>query len=264
MRQGRAGQCKVFALFVPCFILLMRTILNAPSVEKCIQDNCLACQQALEQMRSAGGGAGDGKAVQRGIGGTSTGNDVDNDECSVYLAPSSVADSNKRPAGFGVYTTKPLMRGDHIFPRGTGPTVAITDLISNNNGTTPSWAQPIFMPHCSNFDIEGAAAECLKTNGNVGSVTNFHPMLINTKPRDTDVYIDNMLDRKTDPGIWAFSYHRGENWYATRDVAAGEEIYNNYWERWFFDNQLEKEGGKNIPHRRDYFEAAEAILSFVN
>ena len=264
MRQGRVGQCKVFALFVPCFVLLIRTILNAPSVEKCAQDDCLACQQALEQMRSANGGAGDGKAVQRGNGGTSTGNDIDNNECSVYLAPSSVADSNKRPAGFGVYTTKPLMRGDHIFPRGTGPTVAITDLISNNNGTTPSWAQPIFMPHCSNFDIEGAAAECLKSNGNVGSVTNFHPMLINTKPRDTDIYIDDMLDRKTDPGIGAFSYHRGENWYATRDVAAGEEIYNDYWERWFFDNQLEKEGGKNIPHRRDYFEAADSILSFVN
>ena len=206
------------------------------------------------------------KQEDGGTTGTAKSDDVidDNNECSVYLAPSSVADSNKRPAGFGVFTTKPINRGDHIFPRGTGPTVAITDLISNNNGETPAWAQSIFMPPCSNFDIEGAADECLKSNGNVGSLTNFHPMLINTKPRDTDSYADNMLDWTTDPGIGAFSYHRGENWHATRDVAAGEEIYNDYSERWFFDNQLENEGGENIPRRSDYFEAADAILSFLD
>ena len=204
------------------------------------------------------------RTVQQGGGAASPNNDMDDNECSVYLAPSSVADSNQRPAGFGVYTTKPLPRGAPIFQRGTGPTVAITDLTMNNNGTRPSWAQLIFMPHCSNFDTEGDAYQCMKSNNNVGSLTNFHPMLINAKPADTDVYRDDILDRRKDPGIGAFSYHQGEHWYATRDVAAGEEIYNDYSERWFFDGQLKDEGGRTIPHRKNYFDAAQAIISFVD
>lgn len=201
--------------------------------------------------------------AQQGGGAASPNNDMDDNECSVYLAPSSVADSNQRPAGFGVYTTKPLPRGAPIFQRGTGPTVAIPDLIINNNGVTPSWAQEIFMPHCSHFDAEGDAYQCWKSNSNVGSVTNFHPVLINAKPADTDVYRDDILDRKKDPGIGAFSYHQGGDWYATRDVVAGEEIYTDYSEIWFFDGQLEDEGG-SIPHRKNYFDAAEAIISFVD
>jgi len=104
----------------------------------------------------------------------------------------------------------------------------------------------------------------MKSNNNVGSLTNFHPVLINAKPADTDVYRDHILDRRKDPGIGAFSYHQGENWYATRDVAAGEEIYNDYSESWFFDRQLKDEGGRTFPHRKNYFGAAEAIISFVD
>ena len=43
------------------------------------------------------------------------------DECSIYLAPSGVTDENNKPAGFGIYTTKPIKSGEAIFPRGTGP-----------------------------------------------------------------------------------------------------------------------------------------------
>ena len=45
----------------------------------------------------------------------------DDDECSIYLAPSGVTDENNKPAGFGIYTTKPIKGGEAIFPRGTGP-----------------------------------------------------------------------------------------------------------------------------------------------
>ena len=45
----------------------------------------------------------------------------DDDECSIYLAPSGVTDENNKPAGLGIYTTKPIKSGETIFPRGTGP-----------------------------------------------------------------------------------------------------------------------------------------------
>ena len=45
----------------------------------------------------------------------------DDDECSIYLAPSGVTDENNKPAGLGIYTTKPIKSGEAIFPRGTGP-----------------------------------------------------------------------------------------------------------------------------------------------
>ena len=261
MRQGQRTAF-AFILFAACFVRLARTLLRSPSVESCVSDVCLVCQQELERIRLRATTVK--RTVQQGGGAASPNNDMDDNECAVYLAPSSVADSNQRPAGFGVYTTKPLPRGTPIFQRGTGPTVPVPDLIIHNNGVTPSWDQAIFMPPCSNFNAEGDAYQCKMSNNNVGSLTNFHPMLINAKPADTDVYRDDILDRRKDPGIGAFSYHQGEDWYATRDVAAGEEIYNDYSQSWFFDSQLEDEGGENIPRRENYFDAAEAIISFVD
>ena len=45
----------------------------------------------------------------------------DDDECSIYLAPSGISDENNKPAGLGIYTTKPIKSGEAIFSRGTGP-----------------------------------------------------------------------------------------------------------------------------------------------
>ena len=180
-------------------------------------------------------------------------------ECSIYLAPSAVSDAQGRPAGFGVFTVVPLGRGERVFPRGTGPTVAIPDVVARDNGG-PSWASLIFMPPCAGFDIESArrdpsSRDCLKSNGNIGSLTNFHPMLLNVMMDDADVYVDNLLDRRQDPGAGAFSYHMDEKWFVTRDVDAGEELFNDYSERWFLDGEMGSEG-RHIPHRADYLEAA--------
>uniref|UniRef100_A0A7S4M6E1 SET domain-containing protein n=1 Tax=Odontella aurita TaxID=265563 RepID=A0A7S4M6E1_9STRA len=95
------------------------------------------------------------------------------------------------------------------------------------------------MPPCGGFGIESGAPNSstkhsLKANSNVGSVTNFHPILLNVLANDVDVYVDNISNRYRDPGAGAFSYHRGQKWFVTRNVEAGEELFNDCWENCFF------------------------------
>jgi hypothetical protein len=69
---------------------------------------------------------------------------------------------------------------------------------------------------------------------------NFHPYLKNVLFDDTDVYQDDILNRYKDPGAGAFSYHFGKKWYTTRDVQAGEELFDDYDESWFLNYEVRK------------------------
>jgi hypothetical protein len=84
---------------------------------------------------------------------------------------------------------------------------------------------------------------------------NFHPLLRNVVYDDTDWYEDGLLDRYQDPGAGAFSYHRGKHWYTMRDVEAGEELFVDYGESWFLDDQL-GDSADHIPRFKDYAAAA--------
>ena len=155
----------------------------------------------------------------------------DYEACSIYLAPSSVADSNNRPAGFGVFTTRRILPNEPIFPRGDGPVVPVPDVRRNS---AASFAHDLFMPACAGMDIESNRSKypwsrhCFESNINVGSLTNFHPMLVNVAADYEHVYKDNMLSRYEDPGAGAFSYHLQERWHAKRHIDAGEEIFTDY------------------------------------
>lgn len=193
--------------------------------------------------------------------------------CSIYLAPSSVTDADDRPAGFGIYTTRPLSEGEYVFPRGSGPVVPIPDYATNNRGVRPPWASYLLMPSCLGMSIESDQPhepsrpedkaypkhkDCFMYNNNIGSLTNYHPMLVNVMAESTDEYRDDLLSRfKEDPGAGAFSDHMGEKWHATRHVEEGEELFSQYGEHWFFDHIL---GTKDdIPHKIHYTQAASAI-----
>lgn len=72
-------------------------------------------------------------------------------------------------------------------------------------------------------------------------------MLLNIRPLDTAVYRDDLHDSSDNhnhngsnrnrnillkhPGAGAYSYHGGEHWEVTRDMACGEELFNDYAER---------------------------------
>uniref|UniRef100_A0A7S4MUH8 SET domain-containing protein n=1 Tax=Odontella aurita TaxID=265563 RepID=A0A7S4MUH8_9STRA len=103
----------------------------------------------------------------------------------------------------------------------------------------------------------------MKVNNNVGSLNNFHPYLLNVISEDADAYRDDILNRRDDPGAGAFSYRMGEKWFATRDVEAGEEFFNDYSEGWFV-NVVLGEGGRDIPRRGDYVDAATAVHEFLS
>ena len=157
--------------------------------------------------------------------------------CSIYLAPSSIADSNKLPAGFGIFTTRRILPNEPIFPKGDGPVVPVTDGLHNNPGRRKkniSFWNDIFMPACAGMDIESnlsaypRSSYCFESNINIASLTNFHPMLVNVGADYEHVYKDNMLSRYADPGAGAFSYHLQEGWHAKRHIDAGEEIFTDY------------------------------------
>ena len=162
--------------------------------------------------------------------------------CSIYLAPSSVADSNNLPAGFGIFTTRRILPNEPIFPKGDGPIIPVPDVNKNNpTGRKVSFAHDLFMPACAGMDIESNQSTykghetdiprsryCFESNINIGSLTNFHPMLVNVGADFEHVYMDNMVSRYADPGAGAFSYHLQEGWHAKRHIDAGEEIFTDY------------------------------------
>ena len=164
----------------------------------------------------------------------------------------------------------PLRPRSSLPARGDGPVVLVSDVLQNNPGHKKiSFWNDIFMPSCVGMSIESnqsaypRSSRCYESNNNVASLTNFHPMLLNVEAEITK-YKDNLLSRYADPGAGAFSYHLGERWHATRHIDAGEEIFTDYTESWFFDRVLKEEGGKNIPHKKHYIEAAKTIGAFFH
>ena len=70
-------------------------------------------------------------------------------------------------------------------------------------------------------------------------------------------YDDTMVDRYSDPGAGAFSYHGGYEFEATRDIMAGDEIFADYGEQWL--DYREGTFADNVPRYDDFEEGAEAF-----
>ena len=73
----------------------------------------------------------------------------------------------------------------------------------------------------------------------------------------TSEYDDTILNRFKDPGAGAISYHNGRAFEATRDIEAGEELFDDYGDDW-----LDKRPGTYadfVPRSEDFSKAA-AVL----
>ena len=154
--------------------------------------------------------------------------------------------------------------------------IPITDLVENNHGKKPTtFASSLFTNRCYGFGIESDHPDevkrrrnCFKSTTNLGHLTNFHPMLLNILVDNNEKYKDNLLSRYKDPGAGAFTYQLGETWRASMYIEAGEEMFNDYEEHWFFEYKLgdkDRDGDEHkIPRVKDYETTANMIKVLID
>ena len=137
--------------------------------------------------------------------------------CSLYLAPSSIPNS-----GYGIFTTRSYKMHDEIFD-GRSLSVIVIEKELNAN---VSWLISDYMWQTFGAGAyEGSVADTWEPTP-LGSLGNYHPYLTNYAPfGNAQRYDDTQANRFTDPEAGAFSYHRSFSMGATRDIAAGEELF---------------------------------------
>uniref|UniRef100_A0A7S4S8D5 SET domain-containing protein n=1 Tax=Ditylum brightwellii TaxID=49249 RepID=A0A7S4S8D5_9STRA len=179
-----------------------------------------------------------------------------NDECTLYLAPSSIPNS-----GFGMYTTIPYKKGSPISEN-DAPSIINTD-INSHQCHKEDYKDVVDWSHSDYVwaaDSENMFYES-KSSGSVisvmlGSLANSHQGLVNIEEKEDDIYDDSMLHRSIDPGAGAFSYH-ARTWVASMDIDAGEEIFIDYSDAYFNREKL-----KHAPRKTD-FEQGKKILDEI-
>ena len=91
----------------------------------------------------------------------------DDQECSVYIAQSSIPG-----AGFGIFTTRDLLKGSDIVPYSDAPSIIICDYHYFDMDSS-DWIHPNYVWHGNGF----ANFECESVSENVmtiGAITNLH------------------------------------------------------------------------------------------
>ena len=113
------------------------------------------------------------------------------------------------------------------------PAIIVTDLkFHQPDADKPAWGHyDYFWEPWSESEFEVIEASTVVMT--LGSLANSHPYLRNIQPSGENEYNNAVLDRGKDPVAGAFSYHRGFNFAATRDIEVGEEIYASYVKTWF-------------------------------
>lgn len=175
--------------------------------------------------------------------------------CQFYLAPASLYAPGTDFAGFGVFTASPIRQHESLFHKWEGPTVQILDPLLHNE-ERPEWADTIFMWTVRSH-IYKESDEGYETSPNLGTMINHHDLVYNCQvDREDTYYNDTILNRFTDPGAGAISYHTGRKWKAERDIAAGEEIFDNYGESYIRSRIRLSDGDlSKIPEVADYKKA---------
>ncbi len=172
-------------------------------------------------------------------------------QCKFYIAPSSIPN-----AGFGVYTTEAIKKDQYLM-ESDAPSVMIFD------GDTHYPEDRLWSMEHYFWSGEGKGQfECHSVEEFVvtfGTSCNFHTYLKNVAPEEAE-YSDTLNSRKDgSPGIGAYSYHGGSRFMASRDIAAGEEIFADYGEHW-----LDSRGFDEIPREEDFNKAGAVILKLLN
>jgi hypothetical protein len=179
--------------------------------------------------------------------------------CSVYLAPSSVPGG-----GLGMFTAKPVKKGDIILPA-DGPSIPIIDP-DDSERSKEAWVDLFSGYWWESGTLDPTVFEADKAVDfqiTMGALPNSHPCLDNLGARNPEFvpYDDSLVDRDFDPGAGAFSYYMGRDSIAfKRDMHAGEEIFLQYPDQ-YMNYICDK---YDIPKRTDYDEAGLRLSEFLN
>jgi len=146
--------------------------------------------------------------------------------CSLYLAPSTIPN-----AGLGVFTTKPLSKGDLLLPTGELD-IPIVDLLWHNN-------KMIFWPFSrytwnkrklSGEDVH-ARNEIQIYGTGFDSVLNAHMLLKNSESMACKHDLMS-LKLGRDAGASGITPYWNNTYQVIRDVPAGGELFSFYGEIW--------------------------------
>ena len=153
---------------------------------------------------------------------------MDDGSCRLYLAPSSISD-----AGLGVYTTRDFKAGGVVHSSDAPEIVVFDRDFHQDSGKppVPNWAHDSYMWNAegeSKFEADGTG----RTIVTLGAMTNTHTYFNNIRTKGWASYDDSKMDRRIDPGAGAFSYHMSDDFVATRDITAGEEVFIDYVDAW--------------------------------
>ncbi len=175
-------------------------------------------------------------------------NDInDKYQCNIYMAKSSIPN-----AGYGVFAGRDFAENQYLGPVDS-PSISVTDLFYHNQGDPP-WAHVNYFWSGDGYTAL-EAEETAEFTTNVGALANYHTYLVNID-HWADGYDDSMFDRFKDMGAGAVSYYRGHQFYATRNIEAGEELFADYGEEWLTSRGEPFEG---VARRDDYLKAGEIV-----
>lgn len=167
-------------------------------------------------------------------------------ECSLYMAPSSIPH-----AGFGLFVSRNIAKGEYILPYSDAPSIAVCD--EYHEGITDNdWNHVDYLWSGSGL----AEHECKEGSESVmsfGALSNFHTYLANVHPVN-EVYDDTVVDRQNNPALGSFSLHAGHKFEAYDNLKAGDEIFADYGETWL--DQRKGTFADFVPREKDFEKAA--------
>lgn len=149
------------------------------------------------------------------------------DDCSLVMAESSITDS-----GWGVFTLKPLTRGETIFGGRNG------DVVLHFPDPNPLAAEGMkrllweYLWDSQEFGGQYEGQRVMSFAPGIGMLANGEASFFNVLPEKPSR--DNAgLDRISSPGAGAITHFHNMNWKIQKDLDEGSEIFIHYGEGWF-------------------------------
>lgn len=172
--------------------------------------------------------------------------------CKFYLAPSSIPNS-----GFGVYTTQAISKETPLTDGSDAPSVMVYDGEVHSTGDRRWSMENYFWSGEGSGQFEATSVEEYVVT--FGTSCNFHTYLKSIFPTEAE-YDDTITPRAGgSPGMGAYSYHGGALFYASRDIAAGEEIFADYGDDWLDTRPFLKK----VPRQEDFTKTAQVITKIL-
>ena len=185
--------------------------------------------------------------------------DSNSNQCLLYLAESTIP-----KAGLGVFTGVPV-ESDHLLGRVGDAAIATVDqdwhmseektgMISRHSGDY-HWPLTNYDWNAGDIGLADEAEDVSVTVNGFGAAPNCHFSLLNVEEHKAN-YDEAGLNRYTSPGAGAITPWWNRTSTATRDIAAGSELYVDYGQNWF----TSREGHFNLVPLTSSYEIALRFL----